>query len=81
MLSTMDPSPDVVIVERDFTSLARYTVRLAAIVRNGRVDDGVIAMFRDFFESSPKPLRLTGTRREIGDVDFEVMMFEAEVLL
>ena len=69
------------IVEREFEALARYRMSIAAIGKKGFVNDAVMAGVREFIETTDGTLKPAGTRSEIGDVDYEVFLFEAEVVL
>ena len=74
-LGTYDIAP----VEREPKEAWRYTVSFAVITKNGGFDSAFITSVFEFCAQSDGLFEFGGTRREIHDLDFEILVINAEV--
>jgi len=69
------------IVERSFEALIAYKAKIAVWVKDGSVTPILLNGFLAFVQSSDKNLELLGTRKDMQELEFEIILFEADCLL
>ncbi len=73
---------DIKVIKREFSSISKYIATIAVIAKNSEIQTQTLSDVINYFvEHGDDRVRINGTQRELKDLDFEILIIEAEVNL